>query len=187
MDRSIVSGRPDGIAARGPSRLARRAILAALLASPARAQEPFAEAASRRLVLNGTGVRRFFGFQVFRGYLYLVARESDAARIIASPEPKLLRLVYLRDVDRGRLVSTWEEAFATHCGCAVPPDFRARFRDLREGEVETWLFTPAGAEVRYGNEAPARVPAADAPRLLAYFIGADAPSDGLRRGLLGLS
>lgn len=184
MDGSVSPDGPSAIVAR---RLARRAVLAAFLAAPAAAQEPVVEVAGRRLVLNGSGVRRFFGFQVFRGYLYLVAREGDAARIIASPEPKLLRLVYLRDVDRGRLVSTWEEAFATHCGCAVPPDFRARFRDLKEGEVETWVFTPAGAEVRYGSEAPARVSAADAPRLLAYFIGPDAPSDGLRRGLLGLS
>ena len=166
--------------------LTRRAALALLVAAPAAAQEPSAEAAGRRLVLNGSGVRRFVGFPVFRGWLYLAARESDAARIIASPDPKLLRLRYLRDVPRDRLVSTWEEAFATHCRCGVPPDFRARFRDLREGEVETWVFTAAGAEVRYGAEAPARVPSADAPRLLAYFIGPDAPSEGLRSGLLGL-
>lgn len=145
------------------------------------------EVAGRRLVLNGSGVRRFVTIPVFRGWLYLEARESDAARIIASPAPKMLRLRYLRDVSRDRLVSTWEDAFATYCRCAVPPDFRARFRDLREGEVETWVFTAAGAEVRYGDEALARVPPADAPRLLAYFIGPDAPSEGLRRGLLGLA
>lgn len=165
----------------------RRALIAVPLAIPAKAQESLTEVLGTRLVLNGTGLRRFFGVPVFRAWLYLVARERDATRILFSSSTKMLRLRYLRDIERDDIEETWDEAFKDHCRCAVPADFRVRFRDVREGEVETWLFTSAGAEVRYGEERPARVGSDEAPRLLAYFIGPNSPSEGLRRGLLGIA
>ncbi len=165
----------------------RRAALA-LLATPAiaRAQEPTAEAAGRRLVLNGTGLRRFLGFEVFRAWLYLEAPSRDAAAILASPGVKLVRSRYLRDVPRDRAEPEWERGFAKHCRCAMPPAFRARLRDLRAGEGETWLYTQAGAEIAFTGEAPVRLPPREAGLMLAGLIGPDADSDGLRRGLLGL-
>lgn len=167
----------------------RRALLAALavpLPVAAAAQAPALEAAGRRLVLNGTGVRRFFGFEVFRAWLYLEARSGDGAAIIASSGVKLVRSRYLRDIPRDRAEGEWERGFARHCGCAMPPAFRARLRDVREGEMETWLYTAQGAAVSFDGEPPVRLPLREATLLLAGLIGPNADSDGLRRGLLGL-
>jgi len=170
----------------------RRSVAAAaiaLAALPARAQEAAAPAtmdvAGRRLVLNGTGVRRFLGFEVLRGWLYLERRNADSAAILATPGVKLLRLRYSVSVSRSRLVSGWEDGFRDGCGCEMPPEFRARLRDLPAGQVEDWLFLPDHAEIAYAGETPVRVTAPQGAAMLASFIGPDAGSAGLRRGLLG--
>ena len=174
--------------------LSRRALALPLLAAalpltPVRAgaQEVPAELdiAGRHLVLNGTGVRRFIGFEVMRGWLYLERRSGDASAILASPGVKLLRIRYLVSVPRERLVSGWEDGFRDGCACEMPPDFRARLRDLPAGQVEDWLFLPDRAEIAYAGEAPVRVGGQQGRMMLASFIGPEASSAGLRRGLLG--
>ncbi|WP_458093950.1 chalcone isomerase family protein [Roseomonas sp. WA12] len=159
------------------------------LAAPrsARAQEAPAElnVAGRHLLLNGTGVRRFLAFEVMRGWLYLERRSGDAAAILASPGVKLLRIRYLVGVPRSRLVDGWEEGFRDGCACEMPADFRARLRDLPAGQMEDWLFLPDRAEIAYAGEAPVRVGGQQGRMMLASFIGPDASSAGLRRGLLG--
>ena len=197
---AIGAGGADMLLGRGsmpvpPPRagLPRRALplLAAALpfAAPraARAQEAPAEldVAGRHLLLNGTGVRRFLGFEVMRGWLYLERRSGDAAAILASPGAKLLRIRYLVSVPRERLVSGWEDGFRDGCACEMPADFRARLRDLPAGQVEDWLFLPDRAEIAYAAEAPVRVGGQQGRMMLASFIGPDASSAGLRRGLLG--
>ncbi|SHJ05891.1 Chalcone isomerase-like [Roseomonas rosea] len=162
--------------------------LLAAMAAPARAQEAAPTemmVAGRRLVLNGTGVRRFLGFEVLRGWLYLERRSTDAATILASPGVKLLRLRYTVSVPRGRLVSGWEDGFREGCGCEMPAEFRARLRDLPAGQVEDWLFLPDRAEIAYLGEPPVRVTPRQGTAMLSSFIGPDVSSAGLRRGLLG--
>ncbi|MCR0982967.1 chalcone isomerase family protein [Roseomonas populi] len=174
---------------RGPSRRALAPLaLAALVAGPAAAQEAPAslDAAGRRLVLNGTGVRRFLGIPVIRGALYLERRSTDDGAILASPGVKLLRLRYVVPVPRSRLVSGWEDGFREGCGCEMPADFRARLRDLPAGQVEDWLFLADRGEIAYAGEAPVRVTAHQGRMMLASFIGPDSGSNGMRRGLLGL-
>ncbi|MBP0491364.1 chalcone isomerase family protein [Pararoseomonas indoligenes] len=163
--------------------------LAAVVARPALAQEmpAFLDVAGRRLVLNGTGVRRFLAIPVIRGALYLERRSSDDGAILASPGVKVLRLRYEVSVPRSRLVSGWEDGFREGCGCEMPADFRARLRDLPSGQVEEWLFLPDHGEIAYAGEAPVRVTAHQGRMMLASFIGPDSSSEGLRRGLLGLS
>jgi len=171
------------------ARLPRRALAPALLlaATGARAQEAPAEidVAGRHLLLNGTGVRRFLGFEVLRGWLYLERRSADAAAILASGTTKLLRVRYTVSVPRSRLVSGWEEGFRDGCACEMPQAFRDRLRDLPAGQVEDWLFLPDRAEIAYAGERPVGVTAGQGRAMLASFIGPDAGSAGLRRGLLG--
>lgn len=182
----------------------RRALLAAaaaavaggVLPAAARAQDPafpdfpreVAGPGGRRLALNGVGARRFFGFEVYRAALYLPAVPArDAAAVLALPGPKVLRVLYTRDAPERSIVSGWEESFARgECRCAMPAALRARLRAVRAGEVETYVFFPGHAEVAYGDERPTRVEGADAARrMLLAFIGPEAQSEGLRRGLLG--
>ena len=186
-DGPLAGSRPG--TGRGLPRRALPLLAAALplAASRAWAQEAPAELdiAGRHLLLNGTGVRRFLGFEVMRGWLYLERRNGDAAAILASPGVKLLRIRYLVSVPRSRLVGGWEDGFRDGCACEMPPDFRARLRDLPAGQMEDWLFLPDRAEIAYEGEAPVRVGGQQGRMMLASFIGPDAASAGLRRGLLG--
>jgi len=172
----------------------RRAVPALLLlglaAAPAAAQgfPPVTEAAGRRLLLNGVGARRYLGFEVYRAALYLERRSGDAAAILASPEAKLIRVRYARDVGPDAVAAAWEEAFAQACGsgCPVPEPLRRWLRPVAAGDEETYLFLPDAAELSAKGAAPARVPGAAASRtLLATWIGAHPPTAALKRGLLG--
>ena len=148
---------------------------------------PSLQAAGRRLVLNGTGRRRVFLFEAFRAALYLETPSHDAESILASRQVKLLILRYSRDIPRDRLVSGWEDGFRERCACAMPDDFRARLRDLREGEEETWLFLSDHVEIAYAGERPVRMNNPLGARMLSAFIGPKAQSSALSQGLLGLS
>ncbi len=101
---------------------------------------PVAEAAGRRLVLNGVGARRYLGIEVYRAALYLERRSGDAAAILASPEVKLIRVRYARDVGLDAVAAAWEEAFAAACGgggCAVPEPRRRGRSTNPAGSEET--------------------------------------------------
>jgi hypothetical protein len=186
----MEDGQGHAIATEGAA-TTRRTLLALALAAPAlrtaHAQEAPAtlSIAGRHLLLNGTGRRRFLGFEVLRGWLYLEQRSNDAAAILASPGVKLLRLRYAVSVSKSRMVSSWEDGFRDGCGCEMPPAFRARLRDLPAGQVEDWLFLPDRTEIAYTGEPPVRVGARQGTSMLASFIGPDASSEGMREGLLG--
>ena len=169
------------------------ALLLGLASAPAIAAArdfpPVAEAAGRRLLLNGVGARRYLGFEVYRAALYLERPSGDAAAILASPEVKLIRVRYARDVGLDAVAAAWEEAFAAACaggGCPVPEPLRRWLRPVAAGDEESYLFLPDAAELSARGAAPARVPGAAASRtLLATWIGVRPPTAALKRGLLG--
>ena len=147
-----------------------------------------AEAASRRLLLNVVGARRYLGFEVYRAALYLERPSGDAAAILASAGVKLIRVRYARDVGLDAVTAAWEEAFAAACGggCPVPEPLRRWLRPIAAGDEETYLFLPDAAELSAKGATPACVPGAAASRmLLATWIGAHPPTAALKRALLG--
>jgi hypothetical protein len=168
----------------------RRGLLAlAVLATPARAEAGFpatVTAEGRSLVLNGIGARRYLAVEVYRAALYLARPMQDAAAILAADGPKLLHLRYRRDVPLGAVAQAWDASFTATCGCPTPPALRAWLRPIRAGDEERYLILPDAAVLRANGDAPARIDGAEAARtLLATFIGPAAPTEALRRGLLG--
>jgi hypothetical protein len=145
-----------------------------------------ATAAGRRLVLNGSGARRAFGVEVYRAALYLEVRARDAAVILDSPGVKLLWLRYRRDVPLAAVTRAWDASFTATCSCPVPETLRNWLRLITAGDEERYVVLPDGAEVSVNGGAPVRIAGAVAARtLLATFIGEAAPTEALRRGLLG--
>jgi hypothetical protein len=119
---------------------------------------PAAEAAGRRLLLNGVGTRRYLGFEVYRAALYLERPSGDAAAVLASPEVKLIRVRYARDVGLDAVSAAWEGAFAAACGgggCPVPEPLRRWLRPIAAGDEEAYLFLPDAAELLAEDAAPA--------------------------------
>jgi hypothetical protein len=151
------------------------------------------EAAGRTLVLNGTGTRTYslLRIKVYVAALYLEAPSRDAAAILASPGPKLIRMRYLQPVDRDDAAKAWRHYLEANCTgpCRLPGDAVARFTALLDpvakGDTQAFLFADGGVELTANGRARGRIDdPAFARLLLATWIGEAPTSEAVRRGLL---
>ena len=177
------------------------AVVGLILASSARAAElegvtlPDQQRIGRtELQLNGIALRTYSFLQVpiYVAGLYLVRPDSDPARILRSPDTKLLDIRFLRDVSRTRAQAAWREGFARNCGppCELSPAdverFLAAVPAMHKGEQFSILFTAQGAEITAGGRLIGRIANSHfATIMLATFIGPHPPTPRLKRELLG--
>ena len=150
--------------------------------------------AGTSLVLNGLALRThsILRIRIYVAGLYLEHRSSDPDAILASSEPKLLRFVFVRDVDAESGRNSWRESLANSCGkpCRLPAEhidrFLAAVPSMQKGDTITFVFTPEGLDAFKNEELIGRFPDLDFVRvILATFIGAHPTSAALKRGLLG--
>lgn len=168
----------------------RRALTLGLLAAcPAHAQDAFPAAVELdgvRLVLNGTGARLYsvLRIEVYRAGLFLPVPMRDAEAILAAPGPKLIEAYFRRDVPLDAVVAAWEEAL----GRPLPAGFADWLRPIAAGDVERWIFRAGEVQLEGPGRPPQRLAGAGfARRVLSAWIGPAAPTEALRRGLLGLT
>jgi hypothetical protein len=149
------------------------------------------------LTLNGIGVRTLtiFAIKAYVAGLYLPRQDHDAARILASPGPKVVILKFIRAGSKARVERQYRAGEEANCGngeCA--PSDRADFERLvaaapavNPGDTSTYIFTPKGVRVLANDRVIGDFADLDlAHQLLAGFIGNHPPSRELRQGLLGL-
>lgn len=149
------------------------------------------------LVLNGIGLRTLtiFHIEAYVAGLYLPRPSHDAARILASSEPKIILLKFIRGASKERVEHQYREGEANNCGngeCA--PSDQTDFERLvaaapavKAGDTSTYIFTARGVRVLANDRVIGDFADRDlAYRLLSGFIGPRPPSPELRRGLLGL-
>jgi hypothetical protein len=144
------------------------------------------------LVLNGIGLRTLtiFHIDAYVAGLYLPRRSHDAAQILASPEPKIILLKFIRSASKQRVEQQYREGEANNCGkgeCA--PSDQTDFERLvaaapavEAGDTSTYIFTTKGVRVFANDRMIGDFTDRDlAYRLLSGFIGAHPPSPALRR------
>jgi hypothetical protein len=152
----------------------------------------------RALPLNGIGVRTLtiFRIRIYVAALYLPQPDHDAARILASPGPKVIRLQFIHSGSKAEVEKEYREGEAKNCGhggCA--PADEADFERLvaaapavAPGDTSTYVFTDKGVKVFANNDLIGDFADTDlAYHLLAGFIGEHPPSEALRDALLGRS
>src|SRR4051812_49098834 len=92
------------------------------------------DAGGAKLVLNGAGLRvkKKFGmnFDVYVAGLYLKAKNTNANEVIQSAEPKVLKLVFLRSLDKSTLREAWEEGYKKNCKTECDEKPLKAFNDL---------------------------------------------------------
>ncbi len=126
------------------------AVLAALAAAvPVQARQvggvDFPDTVSvggKALRLNGAGVRKKLFIQVYVGGLYVAQPSTDAAAIVAADAPKRVRMVFLRSVDRKKIMETYREGFENNSAGPALPGLLAKLDRI----------APALADMRRGGE-----------------------------------
>lgn len=145
------------------------------------------------LVLNGLGLREatIFNVDVYVAALYLQERSSDPAAIISAQSPKLLRLKFVRDVDKEKLTEAWIEGFEKNSSSFSKIKDRvamlnSHMRDVSSGETMTFTFHPDQVELSIGtNPQGVVISGRDfLEALLSVWLGPFPPNESLKQGLL---
>ena len=71
--------------------------------------EDHATVNNQHLMLNGMGLRKKFIVKVYVGGLYLPAKQSNAATVIATDQPRRMVMHFLYSVDKEQMCTAWEE------------------------------------------------------------------------------
>lgn len=148
-----------------------------------------------RMHLNGIGLRTYsiLGIHIYVAGLYLERRSDDSDDILRSPEPKLLDIRFVRDVDAVKARTAWQDGFENNCrqpACYLDPRdverFLASVPPMHKGDETILLFTSKGVTVTLNGQPMGDI--ADphfAQAMLATFIGPVPPTPRLKRELLG--
>jgi hypothetical protein len=149
------------------------------------------------LVLNGAGLRRLFGFQVYVAALYLPDYHHDATGILGGDAPRRLQLTLLRDITTQQNLDALKDGLVANNS---PSEIQAvskevtRFLDLLRqvdripaGTVIRLDYQPGvGTQLGVGNATLGTIPGERFNRaLLKIWLGEDPIQVSLKRALLG--
>ena len=176
-------------------------LAAAVLATPALAREvagvqfpDTVSAGGQELRLNGAGLRTKLFVKVYAGGLYLAAPSRDADAIVAQDGPKRVRMVFLRDVDKKKIMETYREGFHAN---SAGPKLQALLADLdriapavpdmkKGGEMVVTYVPGEGTTVAATGATPVTVEGKDfADALFRNWLGSRPADADLKKALLG--
>lgn len=146
----------------------------------------------QELRLNGAGLRKRAWIEVYVGALYLVEPSKDAAAIIESDQPKRVRMVFLRNVDRKSIMEAFEDGFDKNSPSEAAemkkllPQIAPAVGDLKKGQDLVVTYVPGKGTTVAGPGGVATVPGKPfADALFRNWLGKNPPSKDLRDGMLG--
>lgn len=174
------------------------ALAALVLAAPALAREvggvQFPDTLAvggQELRLNGAGIRKKFVVKVYAGGLYVAQPSSDPEALVAADAPKRVRMVFLRDVDKGKILETYREGFEKN---GAPPAVVAKLDriapalvDMRRGGEMFVTYVPGqGTTVAAAGGQPVTVEGKDfADAMFRNWLGPSPADADLKKALLG--
>lgn len=147
----------------------------------------------QELVLNGLGLRKKAIFKVYVGGLYLTAKQSDPAAILASDTPRRMVLEFVRNVDGEAIGSAWQDCLT---GNVAKPSAQLKqqfnqleswMADVSSGDQLTFTYRPGkGTEVEVKGQTQGTAEGKEfADALFSCWIGEAPPSADFKEGLLG--
>ena len=148
----------------------------------------------QNLVLNGAGIRKKFFIKVYVGALYLPAKQSDAAAVLAADVPRRMVMHFVYSVGKDKISEGWEEGLrdnTPNASAEVKANFRTLdswMEDIKDGQRIVLTYVPGGGttvEVNGHNKGTlAGKPTADA--ILATWVGPKpGPGDDFKKAVLG--
>jgi Chalcone isomerase-like len=153
-----------------------------------------------KLQLNGAGIRYKAIFKVYAAGLYLGAKATTPEAVYASPGPKRLHVVMLRDIDGNELGKLFTEGMRKNAtreefGKSIPGTLKlaemfVTRKRLAAGDSFTVDYIPATGTVISLNGKAATEPIVEPVFFIAQmkiWLGADPPDWQLKDALLGQS
>jgi Chalcone isomerase-like len=150
---------------------------------------------SRRLVLNGIGLRTYsvFSVRIYVTALYVEHVSHDAEALLNTPGIKLLQIHFVHDVGVIDARRAWRTGLMQNCSspCVLSSENLSRFlaalRPIHAGENVSLLFGPEGLSAfEEGRMIGQVMDLQFSKAMLASFIGLHPATESLRRELLGL-
>jgi hypothetical protein len=97
---------------------------------------------NQTLVLNGAGLRKKLFIKVYVGGLYLAAKQSSAATVVATDAPRRMVLHFLFSVSKSQMADAWEEGLEDNTPNASP-EVKTAFKTL-----QSWMEdVPSGHRI----------------------------------------
>jgi hypothetical protein len=148
------------------------------------------------LTLNGMGLRTYsvLKIHIFVAGLFVSQPSHDPQVIMASPDPKLIRFVFLHDVDAEKGRDSWQKSLNANCQapCHLPTaevaKFLASVPPMNKGDTVDILFAHQGIDFSVNGHSLGQV--TDpllAQVILRGYIGPEASPPSVRDGMLGLN
>jgi hypothetical protein len=149
---------------------------------------------TQNLVLNGAALRKKFVIKVYVGALYLPAKQSNAAAILAADAPRRQVMHFLYDVDKEKMSEAWEEGLAANtpnASAEVKTAFKTLgtwMEDMKEGQTIVLTYAPGtGTTVEVAGKNKGTLGGkAVADAVLNTWIGPKpGPGADFKKGVLG--
>ena len=151
--------------------------------------------ADKQLVLNGAGIRKKFFFKIYVGALYLEAKQSTVAAILADTGPKSIIMTFLyKEVEAEKLVDGWNEGFVKNNSANELKKLKTRvdlFNSLfvtvhRGDEIRLDYLPGKGTQVMINNSKKGIVEGDDFSKaLLKIWLGSKPADANLKDAMLG--
>jgi Chalcone isomerase-like len=152
------------------------------------------DAGGHKLVLNGAGLRKKLFIKVYVGGLYLGAKQSSAAAIMAADAPRRQVMHFLFDVGKGKMAEAWAEGLEDNTPNASP-EVKTAFKtlstwmdDMKEGQQIVLTYLPGtGTTVEVNGKNKGTLGGkAVADAILNTWVGPKpGPGDDFKKAVLG--
>jgi hypothetical protein len=164
---------------------------------PAESQKPGVDAVAvggRRLVLNGSGLRRRMGLVLYEGRLYLESKTSDASVVTGSEQAKRLVLhVLIAQIPKDQVASSLNKGFKENSPAAMAALKESIQRFLSwmetvhaEDEIVMTYVPGAGTTLSIAGGMKGTIEGKDfADALFSVWFGKEPVDDDLKKGMLG--
>ena len=151
-----------------------------------------------RLQLNGAGVRYKAIFKVYAAGLYLSTKATTTEAVLATPGPRLIKIVMLREIDANELGKLFtkgmeqnaprEEFSKSISGIMQMSDIFSSRKSLKAGEWFAVEWVPGTGTVILVNGQPTGQPIKEPEfysALMKIWLGKSPADAGLKEALLG--
>lgn len=152
---------------------------------------------TEELKLQCLGVRKKFFVKVYVAGLYLPEKQRDAGKILTSERTRFLKIQFLRDVERKKVVDAWREGYQKNCIFCKPRKcetcgetdkaferLMASMPDVKKWDIMTFAFFQDRVTGNVGNKIIELRSKGIDQNILSIFLGPEPADTSLKSQLL---